>query len=80
MKNRQHHCQKKKYKKTNNNLQNILIKLKIESGVYSGGSEGLAVPDPLVAPVVLMSSVVHNHSHFNHLYNHWVIMNNVKYQ
>jgi hypothetical protein len=29
-KNRQHNCQKKKYKKTNNDLQNIHIKLKIE--------------------------------------------------
>ena len=29
-KNRQHNGQKKKYKRTNNDLQNILIKLKIE--------------------------------------------------
>jgi hypothetical protein len=29
-KNRQHNGQKKKYKRTNNNLQNIHIKLKIE--------------------------------------------------
>jgi hypothetical protein len=29
-KNRQHNGQKKKYKRTNNNLQNIPIKLKIE--------------------------------------------------
>jgi hypothetical protein len=29
-KNRQHNCQKKKYKRTNNDLQNIHIKLKIE--------------------------------------------------
>jgi hypothetical protein len=29
-KNRQHNGQKKKYKRTNNNLQNIYIKLKIE--------------------------------------------------
>jgi hypothetical protein len=30
-KNRQHNGQKKKYKKTNNDLQNIHIKLKIQS-------------------------------------------------
>jgi hypothetical protein len=30
-KNRQHNGQKKKYKRTNNDLQNIHIKLKIES-------------------------------------------------
>jgi hypothetical protein len=30
MKNRQHNGQKKKYKRTNNDLQNIHIKLKIE--------------------------------------------------
>ena len=29
-KNKQHNCQKKKYKRTNNDLQNIHIKLKIE--------------------------------------------------
>ena len=29
-KNRQHNGQKKKYKRTNNDLQNIYIKLKIE--------------------------------------------------
>ena len=29
-KNRQHNCQKKKYKRTNNDLQNIHVKLKIE--------------------------------------------------
>ena len=29
-KNRKHNCQKKKYKRTNNDLQNIHIKLKIE--------------------------------------------------
>ena len=29
-KNRQHNCQMKKYKRTNNDLQNIHIKLKIE--------------------------------------------------
>ena len=29
-KNRQHNCQKKKYKRTNNDLQNIHIELKIE--------------------------------------------------
>ena len=29
-KNRQHNCQEKKYKRTNNDLQNIHIKLKIE--------------------------------------------------
>jgi hypothetical protein len=29
-KNRQHNCQKKKYKRRNNDLQNIRIKLKIE--------------------------------------------------
>ena len=43
-KNRQHNGQKKKYKKTNNNLQNIHIKLKPEPhnkpGVNSGAPEG----------------------------------------
>ena len=33
-KNRQHNGQKKKYKSTNNDLQNIYIKLKIELHVY----------------------------------------------
>ena len=46
-KNRQHSGQKKKYKRTNNDLQNIHIKLKIEQhepqikpAVNSGASEG----------------------------------------
>ena len=33
-KNRQHNGQKKKYKSTNNDLENIYIKLKIELHVY----------------------------------------------
>ena len=41
-KKRNHNGQKKKYKRTNNDLQNIHIKLKIE--------EGLVVPAPQVAP------------------------------
>jgi hypothetical protein len=39
-------------KRTNKDLQNIHIKLK--PGVDSGVPEGLAVPVPLVAPVVLI--------------------------
>ena len=39
--------QKKKYKRTNNDLQNI-------PEVNSGTPEGQAVPAPLVAPVVLI--------------------------
>ena len=46
-KNRQHNDQKKKYKRTNNDLQNIHIELKIEEhephlkpGVNSGVPEG----------------------------------------
>ena len=41
-KNRQHNCQKKKDKRTNNDLQDIHIKLKIEQhkGVNSGAPEG----------------------------------------
>ena len=60
-KNRQHNGQKKKYKRTNNDLQNIHIKLKIEQHephkkpeVNSGAPEGLAVPATLVTPVVII--------------------------
>ena len=60
-KDRQHNGQKKKDKRTNNDLQNIHIKLKIEQhephnklGVNSGAPEGSPVPTPLVAPVVLI--------------------------
>ena len=48
-------------KRTNNDLQNIHIKLKIEehkphlnTGVNSGAPEGYAVPAPLVAVIVLI--------------------------
>jgi hypothetical protein len=51
--------QKKKYKRTNNDLQNTHIKPKIEQHephqkpeVNSGAPEGLAVPAPLVTPIV----------------------------
>jgi hypothetical protein len=60
-KNRQHNGQKKKYKRTNNDLQNIHIKLKIEKheptknpGMNAGAPEGYAVSAPLVTPVVLI--------------------------
>jgi hypothetical protein len=58
-KNRQHNGQKKKYKRTNNDLQNIHIKLtvtrtplKTEGELRCSGRVG--VPAPLVAPVVLI--------------------------
>ena len=54
-------AKRKKDKRTNNDLHNIHIKLKIElqephlkPGVNSGTPEGLAVPAPLVTPVVLI--------------------------
>jgi hypothetical protein len=47
---------------TNNDLQNIQIKLKIEQhelhskpGVNSGAAKGYAVPTPLVTPVMVIS-------------------------
>ena len=56
MKNRQHNDQMKKYKTTNNDLQNIHKKTKdqvtripLKTGVNSGVPEELAVPAPLVA-------------------------------
>ena len=58
MKDREHNGQKKKDKRTNNDLQNIHVKLKIEKHephlkplVDSGSPE---VPAPLVVPVVLV--------------------------
>jgi hypothetical protein len=51
---------RKKYKKTNNDLQNITIKNKdqirqipLKPGVNAGAPEDWAVPAPLVAHVVL---------------------------
>ena len=58
---RQYNSQKKKDKKTNNGLQKIHIKLKIEQhephnnmGVISSPQEWQAVPAPLVTPVLLL--------------------------
>ena len=58
MKDREHNGQKKKDKRTKNDLQNIHVKLKIEKHephlkplVNSGAPE---VPAPLVAPIVLV--------------------------
>ena len=59
-KNRQHNGQKKKNKRTNNDLQNMHIKLKSNNtnptttGVNPGAPEEYAVPAPLVTPVVLI--------------------------
>jgi hypothetical protein len=60
-KDRQHNGQKKKDERTNNDLQNITQKTKdrvtqtpLKHGVNSGAPEGLAVPAPLVTPVVLI--------------------------
>ena len=60
-KGRQHNGQKKKDKRTNNDLQNIAHKTKdrvtrtpLKTGVNSDATEGLAVPAPLVVPVVLI--------------------------
>ena len=60
-KGRQHNDQKKKDKRTNNDLQNIAHKTKdrvtrtpLKTGVNSDATEGLAVPAPLVVPVVLI--------------------------
>jgi hypothetical protein len=60
-KNRQHNDQMKKYKRTNNDLQNITHKTKVRvtrtsliTGVNTGAPEGYSVPTPLVAPVVLL--------------------------
>ena len=54
-------CPKQKVQMTNNDLQNINIKLKIEynephqkPGVNSGAPQGLSVPAPLVAPIELI--------------------------
>ena len=56
--NRQHNGQKKKNTRTNKDLQKIHRKLKIEQheplGVNSCTPAGLAVPAPLVTPVVLL--------------------------
>jgi hypothetical protein len=46
--------QKKEYKTTTNDLQNIHIKLKPE--LNSGAPEGWTVPAQLVAPVVFVES------------------------
>ena len=53
--------QKKKNKKTNNDLQSITyktedpaIQTQLKQGVSSGAPEGLAVPAPLVTPIVLI--------------------------
>jgi hypothetical protein len=58
----QHNGHKKKDKRTNNDLQSIHIKLKIEQHehhlnpvVNAGGLEGLEVPAPHLTPVVLLS-------------------------
>jgi hypothetical protein len=60
-KDRRHNGQKKKGKRTNNDLQSMDIKLNIKQhkpyqkpGVNSGASGGKAVPAPLVALVVLI--------------------------
>jgi len=60
-KNRQYNGQKKKDKRTNNDLQNTTQKTKdrvtqnpLKQGVNSCAPEELAVPAPLVAPVVLL--------------------------
>ena len=60
-KNRQHNGQKKKYKRTNNDLQNIHIKIKITrtplksgGGLWFSGRVTQPVPPPLVAPIVLI--------------------------
>ena len=60
-KDRKHNGQKKKDKRTNNDLQNIAHKTNdrvtrtpLKIGVNSDATEGLAVPAPLVAPVVLI--------------------------
>jgi len=62
-KNRQHNGQKKKHKRTNNNLQNTTRKTKdretrttLKTGVNSGAPEGLALAVPLVTFVVLLLS------------------------
>ena len=53
---RQHNGQTKKDKRTNNELQNIHIKLMIGwTGMNLGAPEGLALPASLVATVVLLS-------------------------
>ena len=53
--NRQHNGQKKKDKRTNNDLQNIHIKLNIEiHEPHKNRVEGCAVPAPLMALVVLI--------------------------
>ena len=58
----QHNRQKNKYKRTNIDLQNIHIKLKIDCNTnptknhgLSGAPEGYIVPVPLVAPTVLQT-------------------------
>ena len=65
-KDRQHNGQRKKNKTTNNDLQNIAHKTKDRVtrtprtknlGGNSGAPEELAVPAPLVAPVVLLFPV-----------------------
>ena len=55
------HDQKKKDKRTNNDLQTLHIKLKIEKheshlkpGVKLGALEWKSIPAPLVPPVVLL--------------------------
>jgi hypothetical protein len=60
-KNRQHNGQKKKYKRTNSELQKIHIRLNMEHhqpywkpGMNLGSPEGEAAPAPLLALVVLI--------------------------
>ena len=66
--------QKKKNKKTNNDLQSITykttdpaIQTQLKQGVSSGAPEGLAVPAPLVTPVVV------SYSHVKNQYHHHII-------
>ena len=61
MKDRQHNDQKKKDKRTNNDLQNITQKSKdrapqtpVKTEVNSGAPEGLAVPAPYVTYILLL--------------------------
>ena len=58
----QHNRQKNKYKRTNIDLQNIHIKLKMDCSTnptknqgLSGAPEGYIVPVPLVAPTLLQT-------------------------
>jgi hypothetical protein len=64
-KDKQHNGQKKKNKRTNNDLQNItqiskdrITRTPLKHGVNKGGPEVKAVPDPLLAPVNL-STFIH---------------------